>query len=72
MASPDEPPAWHRSRACTGGPACVEIAPLSDGGMMMRDSKADDGPVLSFSSERWNEFVGAVHAGEFGSATGRR
>lgn len=68
MVSSEEPPAWHRSRACTGGPACVEIALLEDGGVLIRDSKIAQGPQLQFSGESWNEFMVGVHAGEFARA----
>jgi hypothetical protein len=36
-----------------------------DGYVLVRDSKDVDRPVLSFSLAEWDEFRGAVIAGEF-------
>lgn len=43
---------------------CVEVAPLSDGGKAVRDSKAKSGPILMFTPGEWSTFVAGVNAGE--------
>jgi hypothetical protein len=43
---------------------CVEVA-LVDGGVLMRDSKDQAGPVLRFAPDVWAEFTAGVRAGEF-------
>lgn len=32
---------------------------------MMRDSKDPSGPILRFTSDEWQAFVGGVNAGDF-------
>jgi hypothetical protein len=58
---------WFKSSKSNGsGGNCVEAARLPDGGMAVRDSKAQgNGPVLFFTAAEWNAFVGGVHDGEF-------
>jgi hypothetical protein len=53
---------WHRSTRCSSG-GCIELA--RDGEeFLVRDSKVDDGPILSFSRLAWGEFVAAVNEGD--------
>jgi Domain of unknown function (DUF397) len=44
--------------------ACVEVARDRDL-VFMRDSKDNDGPILTFTLEQWTAFQAAVRAGEF-------
>lgn len=44
---------------------CVEVAPLTGGGMAVRDSKNPTGDVLRFTFGEWSAFVRGVRAGEF-------
>jgi hypothetical protein len=44
---------------------CVEVASLRDGGIGVRDSKDTAGPVLRFTPDEWDAFVGGVRDGEF-------
>jgi hypothetical protein len=44
---------------------CVEVAPLSDGGKAVRDSKDQRGPVLHFTPGEWAAFVATVKVGDF-------
>ncbi|MEU0337097.1 DUF397 domain-containing protein [Streptomyces sp. NPDC006193] len=37
--------------------ACVEVAETAPGGRAVRDSKQDDGPVLTVSREGWQAFL---------------
>jgi hypothetical protein len=64
MVENGTPPGWRRSTRC-GESGCVEVA-FVERGSLVRDSKIDDSPVLSFGPESWAAFVAAVRAGEFG------
>jgi hypothetical protein len=44
---------------------CVEVASLPDGAIGVRDSKDSEGPVLRFTSDEWDAFLGGVRLGEF-------
>ncbi len=56
---------WTKSSFSGNNGNCVEIAPLSDGSLAVRDSKNADGPALWFTAQGWSAFVAGVHAGEF-------
>jgi hypothetical protein len=47
----------------TGG--CVAVAVLPDGAVAVRDNKASDGPILTFSAEEWEQFIAGVKGGQF-------
>ncbi|WTD58451.1 DUF397 domain-containing protein [Streptosporangium sp. NBC_01639] len=56
---------WKKSaRSATNG-NCVEVAALDGGQVGVRDSKHRSGPVLVFTPDEWNAFVGGVKDGEF-------
>jgi hypothetical protein len=57
---------WRRSTRCDNG-HCIEVA-FVDEAVMIRDSKAPDGPLLHFSLEEWRAFAAGIQAGEFGPA----
>jgi hypothetical protein len=63
MAENGTPPKWRRSTRC-GESACVEVAFIGRD-FLVRDSKIDDSPVLSFDRGSWTAFVAGVRAGEF-------
>ncbi|GGQ30985.1 hypothetical protein GCM10010266_62820 [Streptomyces griseomycini] len=49
--------AWFRSSYSTGnGGECVEVAAVPDA-VLVRDSKAPAGPVLSLGPKAWSAFV---------------
>jgi Domain of unknown function (DUF397) len=59
---------WYKSSFSANDTGCVEVYPTDDGGMKVRDSKDQNGPVLTFNREEWRAFIrGATH-GEFGNA----
>jgi hypothetical protein len=59
--------AWRRSSFCGSHGSCVEVADMPDGGVAIREGEAPGtGPVLFFSHDEWEAFVGGVKAGEFG------
>ena len=59
---------WRKATASESN-GCVEVAPLPDGGVAVRDSKNPVGPVLSFSRHEWVSFLLGVRAGEFDELT---
>ena len=61
--------AWRKSSFSGSGSGgdhgdCVEVQP-GDGGIVMRDSKDPDGPVLTFTAAEWDAFIAGVKAHEF-------
>jgi hypothetical protein len=56
-------PTWLRSTRCESS-GCVEAAAV-DGYVLLRDSKIEDGPVLTFSRAEWHAFIQGVRQGEF-------
>jgi Domain of unknown function (DUF397) len=52
------------SSFCSGG-HCVEVAPLSNGAVAVRDPRYPRQPSLLFTAEEWADFVRGVKAGEF-------
>lgn len=56
-------PVWRRSSKCSAND-CVEVA-FHEGQVVVRDSKDDQGPVLSFAADEWRSFLAAARAGEF-------
>lgn len=55
--------AWRKSSR-SGMNGCVEVA-FADGRIALRDSKDRKGPVLVFTPQEWEAFVGGVRDGEF-------
>lgn len=56
-------PAWKRSTRCDSG-TCVEVASLKDG-VVVRDSKDPEGPVLRFTHDEWHAFILGAQQQEF-------
>ena len=57
-------PHFRTSSFCGAG-GCVEVAPLPDGGVALRDSKDVSLPPHVFTPTEWDAFVQGVKAGEF-------
>ena len=55
---------WRKAAVSADG-GCVEVAPLPDGGVAVRDSKHKTGPVLSFTRHEWVSFLDGMSKGEF-------
>ncbi len=51
------------SRCSQGG--CVEVAPLPDGGAVVRGTKDRTREPLTFDRQEWTDFVLGVKNGEF-------
>lgn len=54
-----------KAQASMGNGACVEVAPLPQGGKAVRDSKDPSGPVLTFTDVEWDAFADGMRKGEF-------
>ena len=52
--------AWRRSARCNGG-ACVEVG-QGQAVIGIRDTKAPDGPVLTFDARAWERFTASLKA----------
>jgi hypothetical protein len=66
---------WRKSSFSMQNGNCVELAPMPGGGVAVRDSKDQDGPILRFTEAEWAAFCAGYEAGEFedlrGSDAGR-
>lgn len=56
---------WEKSSYSADTAACVEVGTCSRHGVLIRDSKNPDGPVLLFTKEVWATFIAGVKANEF-------
>ena len=56
--------AWRKSTRSGSSGNCVEVATPPEA-VMVRDSKDRQGPMLSFTTNRWAGFVRAVKSGTF-------
>lgn len=54
---------WRRSRSCISG-ACVEVA-ASGELILIADSKAPRGPILSYTNAEFREFITGAKHGDF-------
>ena len=57
---------WYKSSYSGAQNNCVEVAVLPSGDLVVRDSKREDSPVLTFSRAEWAEFIQGVRTGEIG------
>jgi hypothetical protein len=53
---------WRKARRSAGNGACVEVAPAA-GNILIRDSKDQDGPILSCSADTFRWFLEAAKSG---------
>ena len=54
-----------RKSTFSGDSGCVEVDFAEDGIVLVRDSKAPEGPCLSFTKMEWAAFLKGVRQGEF-------
>jgi hypothetical protein len=57
--------AWRKSRRNNPQGNYVEVAPLPDGGVAVRNSRHRDGPVLLYTRAEMTAFVLGAKDGEF-------
>jgi Domain of unknown function (DUF397) len=55
-------PVFKKSSRSMNNGACVEVA-RGERGVLVRDSKAVNGPVLDFPTEAWKAFIADICAG---------
>lgn len=56
---------WIKSRHSNAEGNCVEVAPLTDGGIAMRNSRDPDGPALVYTAAELAAFLAGAKDGEF-------
>jgi len=64
---PGSGPYWVKSSLSFSNGNCVEVANLPDLTIGLRNSREPEGPVLRFTSDEWNAFLGGARNGEFDS-----
>jgi Domain of unknown function (DUF397) len=65
--------AWRKSSFSGSGgnsSGCVEVAPLPDGGMAVRDTKDRSRAAHLHSAPAWQAFLRGIRAGEFNRTFG--
>jgi hypothetical protein len=61
--------AWRKSRRSSMG-NCVELAPLPDGAVAVRNSRHPEGPALVYTREEMVAFLQGAKEGEFDDMVG--
>lgn len=61
--------AWRKSSFSTSGGNCVEVAPLDDGRVAVRNSNHPDSGAVIFTRAEMDAWVKGVKAGEFDDLT---
>ena len=56
---------WRKSRRSNPTGNCVELAPLADGGVAVRNSRHRDGPVLHYTRAEMEAFLLGAKDGDF-------
>jgi len=62
---PGSGPVWVKSSLSYAFGNCVEVASLPGGQIGVRNSRDREGPVLRFTPDEWQAFLGGVRNGEF-------
>ncbi|RCW39807.1 uncharacterized protein DUF397 [Halopolyspora algeriensis] len=57
--------AWRKSSFSTSGGNCVEVAPLADGRIAVRNSNAPEAGTVLFTRAEMDAWIRGVKAGEF-------
>ncbi|MET8414030.1 DUF397 domain-containing protein [Streptomyces sp. NPDC005195] len=56
---------WVKSRYSNAEGNCVEVAPLDEGGVALRNSRDPDGPALIYTASELAAFLAGAKDGEF-------
>ena len=56
--------AWRKAKRSVANGACVEVAPAGNG-FAVRDSKDPHGPILTYDTQSWRQFVDSAKDGRF-------
>jgi hypothetical protein len=57
--------AWRKASASSDQGACVEVAPVAEGWVALRDSKNPEVAPFFFTPAEWSAFQDGVRGGEF-------
>jgi Domain of unknown function (DUF397) len=58
-------PMWVKSSLSFANGNCVEVSDQPEGTIGVRNSREREGPVLNFTVDEWQAFLGGVRNGEF-------
>jgi hypothetical protein len=58
-------PTWVKSSLSFANGNCVEVSDQPGGAIGVRNSRDREGPVLRFTPDEWQAFLGGVRNGEF-------
>jgi Domain of unknown function (DUF397) len=56
---------WVKSSLSFANGNCVEVSDQPENTIGVRNSRDREGPVLRFTSDEWQAFIGGVRKGEF-------
>ncbi|MFJ9079440.1 DUF397 domain-containing protein [Streptomyces sp. NPDC102278] len=56
---------WTKSRKSAANGQCIELAPLEEGLIALRNSRDPEGPALLFTTEELDAFLDGAKKGEF-------
>ncbi len=56
---------WVKSSLSFANGNCVEVSDQPEGTVGVRNSREREGPVLRFTPDEWQAFLGGVRNGEF-------
>lgn len=57
--------AWVTSTFSSGNGNCVQVGLTDDDGVLVRHSKAPNGPILSFTAGEWAAFLAGARDDQF-------
>ena len=63
--TPDSGPRWVKSSLSFSNGNCVEVADLPGRTIGLRNSRDPGGPVLRFTPDEWQAFLGGARNGAF-------
>ena len=61
----NSPTSWRKSSYSSYNGNCVEVTPIADDLIGVRDSQNPRGTALNFTPAEWDAFVGGIRSGNF-------